>query len=179
MTEERRGPAARAQLPEAVRKVAALYQGEVLADALVADGELDAPDPARDALWRQAAGRFPPFRWRILGLRLALGNARQAYAREGDTLRALVARRFAGARDLGVRHLLATLLCARATQAQGIVDGAIDLTREAAAIRREVGARGDRDGAALEGMSLARVVEAVLTGQLALARQTPTDVPPA
>lgn len=175
MSHEALDPQVQAMLPDTLRKVAGLYQGEVLADALVADGVMEALDPSRDALWRQAAGQFPPFRNRIVGLKLALDNARQAFEREEDVLRGLVESRFTEAQDMGVRHLLTTLLCSRATRAQGTVDGTIYLNVEAEAMKRESGVLRGVECLDLETMTFHRAVEAILTGELKLSRQTQTE----
>lgn len=172
MTHKELDSQAQAMLPNVLREVASLYQGEVLADALVSGGDMEALDPGRDALWRQAAGQFPPFRNRIVGLKLALDNARQAFEREGDVLRGLVESRFTEAEDMGVRHLLTTLLCSRATRAQGIVDETIYLNVEAEAMKRELGVLRGIEGLDLETMTLHRAAEAVLTGELEFSRQT-------
>lgn len=175
MTHKELDPLAQMMLPGALKKVTDLYQGEILANILAASGSMKALDPSRDALWRQAAEQFPPFRNRIIGLKLALDNTRQAYEKEGDVLRGLMENRFAEAQDMGVRHILATLLCSRATKAQGTVDGTIHLNDEAEAMKRELGVLRGVEGFDLKTMTFHRAVEAVLTGELEFSRQTQTN----
>lgn len=169
MTHEKLDPQTQEMLPDALKKVTDLYQGEILADVM------ESFDPSRNVLWRHAAKQFPPFRHRITGLKLALDNTRQAYKKEGDVLRGLMEHRFAEAQDMGVRHILATLLCSRATRAQGTVDGTIHLNIEAEAMKIELGVLRGVEGFDLKTMTFHRAVEAVLTGELEFSRQTQTN----
>ena len=171
MNERDLSPEAQAIFPASLKRVSDLYIGELLGEVM---GSLDQQE--RDARWRHAAEQFPPFRHKIIGLRLALNNARQAYNREGEELREVVGSRFESAGDMGVRHLLTTILCSRATKAQATVDGTIRLDIEAEAMKRELGVIPGIKGLDLETMSFNRTIETVLTGELQLSRQTQKEL---
>lgn len=166
------GPEVQAVFPEALQRVSGLYAGEVLADALVHGGAMPTLDPSRDELWRSTAKKFPPFQNKIIGLKLALDNARQAITKEGEILRVVVEGYFDDAENMGVRHLLGTILCSRATMAQGQIDPEIILEVEVKAMRAELGLGENGDTLDLESMSFRRGIGKVLSGELSLSRQT-------
>jgi hypothetical protein len=171
MYQRESSPDARDMLPQAIEKVSDLYQGEILDEAL------GFPNPsARDARWREAAVSFRPFKNKIIGLRLALNNARQSYKSKGEALQQAMEERFDSAGDLRVGHLLQTLLCSRATVSQGVIDPEIVLNTEAAAMGKELGVTRGVQGLDLETMGFDFVVEALLTGRLRLSRQTQKDI---